>query len=79
MVEGGKACYNVFKLVNVPAWAFHRENDLVLNVEESVKMVNLVNEYGGNAKLLYILIINMRISMMLGAILMVIIKCLNEC
>ena len=38
-------------LVNVPVWAFHGEKDDIVLKEESQKMVDMVNKYGGCAKL----------------------------
>ena len=48
---GGGMYWNAGRLVNVPVWAFHGQKDGCVLVEESIKMVNKVNEYGGNAKL----------------------------
>ena len=48
---GGGMYWNAGKLVNVPVWAFHGENDSTVLVEESIKMVDAVNKKGGNARL----------------------------
>lgn len=48
---GGGMYWNAGRLVNVPVWAFHGEQDMTVRVEESVKMVEAVNKRGGNAKL----------------------------
>lgn len=48
---GGGMYWNADRLVNVPIWAFHGEKDSAVLVEESVKMVNAVNQAGGNARL----------------------------
>ncbi|MBP3361486.1 MAG: prolyl oligopeptidase family serine peptidase [Clostridia bacterium] len=48
---GGGMCWYAGRLVNVPVWAFHAEKDSTVNVEESKKMVEAVNEKGGSAKL----------------------------
>ena len=37
--------------MNIPIWAFHGEQDDTVFVEESIKMVDAVNRYGGNARL----------------------------
>ncbi len=48
---GGGLYWDAGKLKNVPVWAFHGELDNVVFVEESKKMVEMVNKAGGNAKL----------------------------
>lgn len=48
---GGGMYWNAKRLVNIPIWAFHGDSDTTVFTEESVKMVNAVNSYGGNAKL----------------------------
>ncbi len=48
---GGGMYWNARRLINVPVWAFHGEKDTSVSVEESKKMVELVNAIGGNAKL----------------------------
>jgi len=48
---GGGMYWNAGRLVNVPVWAFHGGKDKSVFPEESVKMVNAVNRYGGNARL----------------------------
>ncbi len=48
---GGGMYWNASRLANVPVWAFHGAKDPVVKSDESVKMVEAVNRYGGNAKL----------------------------
>lgn len=48
---GGEMYWNAERLVNVPVWAFHGGKDPIVHLEESVKMVDAVNSFGGNAKL----------------------------
>lgn len=48
---GGGMYWNAERLKNVPVWAFHGEKDPVVYAEESQKMVDRVNETGGNARL----------------------------
>lgn len=48
---GGGMYWNAGRLVNVPVWAFHGKKDNVVLVRESEKMVEAVNNCGGNAKL----------------------------
>ncbi len=48
---GGGMYWNAGRLINVPVWAFHGEQDATVKVEESIKMVESVNKKGGNAKL----------------------------
>ena len=48
---GGGMYWNAGRLIDLPIWAFHGENDSVVNKEESIKMVEAVNKSGGNAKL----------------------------
>ena len=48
---GGGMYWNADRLKNVPVWAFHGAKDTVVYPEESQKMVDKVNECGGNAKL----------------------------
>lgn len=48
---GGGMYWNAARLKNVPVWAFHGEEDELVKAEESVKMVNAVNDAGGNARL----------------------------
>lgn len=50
-VCGGGMYWNAPRLRDVPVWAHHGLLDPVVNVEESIKMVNAVNRAGGNAKL----------------------------
>lgn len=50
-ISGGGVCYNAFRLKKLPVWAFHCANDPVVDVGESVRMVNAVNSEGGNAKI----------------------------
>ena len=48
---GGGMYWNAGRLLNVPVWAFHGAKDPTVFCEESKKMVNAVNNCGGNAKL----------------------------
>ena len=48
---GGGMYWLAYRLVNVPAWAFHGALDNVVNPEESIKMAAAVNNGGGNAKI----------------------------
>ncbi len=48
---GGGMYWNASRLVNVPVWAFHGGKDTVVFPEESQKMVDAVNQRGGNARL----------------------------
>lgn len=48
---GGGMYWNAARLKNIPIWAFHGEDDPTVFCEESKKMVDAVNRYGGNAKL----------------------------
>ncbi len=48
---GGGMYWNAGRLVNVPVWAFHGALDTVVLPEESKKMVDKVNQCGGNARL----------------------------
>lgn len=48
---GGGMYWSAERLVNVPVWAFHGEKDDVVFVEESIKMTEAVNQWGGQAKL----------------------------
>ena len=48
---GGGMYWNAGRLKNVPVWAFHGGKDGVVYLEESQKMVDVVNRFGGNAKL----------------------------
>ena len=48
---GGGMYWNAGRLVNVPIWAFHGKKDETVFVEESIKMVDAVNQHGGNARL----------------------------
>lgn len=50
-VCGGGMYWNAARLRDIPIWAHHGMLDGVVNVEESVKMVNAVNRNGGNARL----------------------------
>ena len=50
-VCGGGMYWNCARLINLPVWAFHGDNDPTVLVEESKKMVDSVNRWGGNAKL----------------------------
>ncbi len=48
---GGGVYWNAARLLHVPVWAFHGENDTAVFTEESIKMVNAVKARGGNARL----------------------------
>ncbi len=48
---GGGMYWNAGRLVNVPVWAFHGVEDDTVFPEESRKMVDAVNNCGGNARL----------------------------
>ena len=48
---GGGMYWNIGRIKDVPVWAFHGAKDTTVLVEESVKMVNALNDNGGNAKL----------------------------
>ena len=48
---GGGMYWNASRLVNVPIWAFHGAKDHLVNVDESIRMVNAINDNGGNAKI----------------------------
>ncbi|MBQ9779209.1 MAG: prolyl oligopeptidase family serine peptidase [Clostridia bacterium] len=48
---GGGMRWNVSRLVNVPVWAFHGGKDTVVFPEESIKLVERLQEKGANAKL----------------------------
>lgn len=48
---GGGMYWNAARIKNVPVWAFHGAKDDVVKVEESIKMVDAVNENDGSAKL----------------------------
>ena len=50
-VCGGGMYWNAGRLKNVPVWAFHGALDGTVLPEESKKMVNSLNAFGGNAKL----------------------------
>ena len=48
---GGGMYWNASRLINVPVWAFHGAKDATVKPEESINMVDAVNNCGGNAKL----------------------------
>ena len=48
---GGGVAWNTGRLKDVPVWAFHGAKDPAVNIAESIRMVDGVNERGGNAKL----------------------------
>ena len=50
-VCGGGNPITASRLKNMPIWAFHGEKDEVISVNQSVQMVDAVNQGGGNAKL----------------------------
>ena len=48
---GGGMYWNAGRLKNMSIWAFHGENDPIVQCEESKKMVRAINRNGGHAKL----------------------------
>jgi predicted peptidase len=48
---GGVDYVDSLRLRDVPIWAFHGEKDPIIPVEESRRLVRLVNEIGGSARL----------------------------
>ena len=50
-VCGGGMRWNAKRLVSLPIWAVHGEIDPVVPSEESIRMVEAVNQAGGNARL----------------------------
>jgi predicted peptidase len=48
---GGVDYVDSLRLRDVPIWAFHGEKDHIIPVEESRRLVRLVNEIGGHARL----------------------------
>ena len=48
---GGGMYTNASQLQHVPVWAFHGQKDTVVFPDESEKMVNAVNRFGGEARL----------------------------
>lgn len=48
---GGGMYWNAGRLADVAVWAFHGGKDATVRLEESVKMVEAVNQQGGEAKL----------------------------
>lgn len=50
-VCGGVDYVDSLRLRDVPVWAFHGEDDPIIPVEESVRLVRLVKNIGGTAKL----------------------------
>ena len=48
---GGGMYWNASRLIHIPIWAFHGEQDPCVYPEESKNMVNAVNKKGGHAKL----------------------------
>lgn len=50
-VCGGGMYWNAWRLKNVPVWAFHGGKDCTVLPRESEKLVEAVNDAGGNAKL----------------------------
>ena len=48
---GGGMYWNAERLKNSNIWAFHGKKDSVVLCEESTKMVDCINKYGGKAKL----------------------------
>lgn len=50
-VCGGGMRWNAKRLVSIPIWAVHGELDPVVSCEESIRLVDAVNQAGGNAQL----------------------------
>ncbi len=50
-VCGGGMYWAAPRLTNVPVWAFHGEKDTAVYADESKKMVDRINLFGGKAKL----------------------------
>jgi predicted peptidase len=48
---GGVDYVDSLRLRDVPIWAFHGENDPIIPVQESRRLVDLVNQIGGKARL----------------------------
>ena len=48
---GGADYLDSLRLRDVPIWAFHGEKDPIIPVEESQRLVRLVNQIGGKARL----------------------------
>lgn len=48
---GGGRSERAERIIAVPVWAFHGDADGVVPIRESQKMVDAINEAGGNAKL----------------------------
>ena len=48
---GGGKPWNAGMLVSTPVWAFHGKNDDIVDVVESIKMVESINALGGTARL----------------------------
>ena len=48
---GGGMYWNAARLKNMPIWAFHGKEDMVVFPSESFRMTEAVNAHGGNAKL----------------------------
>ncbi len=49
-VCGAGILWGSFEMVKTPTWAFHGELDGCISCEESIRMVNRINECGGNAR-----------------------------
>jgi predicted peptidase len=50
-VCGGVDYVDSLRLRDVPIWAFHGDQDPIIPVEESLRLVRLVNQIGGKARL----------------------------
>lgn len=50
-VCGGGMYWNAKVLQNIPVWAFHGKDDTIVLCEESIKMVNFINRFGGKARI----------------------------
>ncbi|MFK7788648.1 MAG: prolyl oligopeptidase family serine peptidase [Phycisphaeraceae bacterium] len=46
-VCGGGVYFDAKRLANTPTWAFHGENDRVVPLEESTRMIEIMNRRGG--------------------------------
>ncbi len=50
-VCGAGVTWLVRELLKTPVWAFHGDRDSVIEYTESLRMVDRINQWGGNAKL----------------------------
>jgi predicted peptidase len=49
-VCGAGVLWGSFEMTRTPVWAFHGEEDAVIDCGESVRMVKQINEWGGDAR-----------------------------